>query len=192
MTATCSLNRISLALLLMAMVFSSATADALVERHTQADPPLAGEMPIGQAVDQLSDRLHARVVILGELPLRQVRLDLSLRSALDNLKSILKGCSYAIIYNDPSHSHSSLLHTPRIDTSMPSHAAVIEPDQSDPAVPRKRLTARIEQLEKQIESGEADRFFDHWSKHKDPKYIYNHRADLDRLKKRLSHIDEEK
>lgn len=62
-------------------------------------------------------------------------------------------------------------------------------DSSDQMAQREAaLINKIRELENDIESGEADQFYDFWTQKKDPKFIYNHWDDLDRCKQELSRI----
>jgi hypothetical protein len=62
-------------------------------------------------------------------------------------------------------------------------------DESPAADQRSRLKNRIARIEEQISSGEAARFYDPWSQIKDPKYIYNHLDELERLQNQLATPD---
>ena len=54
-----------------------------------------------------------------------------------------------------------------------------------------QLEFQISRLEKDIESGEADRFYQHWASIKDPKYVYNHREDLAYKQQRLAELKDD-
>ena len=148
--------------------------------------------PIEEAIDQLSEDLNAHIIILGSLRVHDVTLAQD-RSALDNLKSILKNYSYAIIFNDPSHSYDCIGDVPLTSGEMTMKETMLashnENEETTPDDQRDRLTSRIEQLEEQIESGEADKFLERWGKVKDPKYIFNHRKELEQLRKRMAVLD---
>lgn len=57
---------------------------------------------------------------------------------------------------------------------------------SDMEDERQRLEYRIARLEEEIDSGAADAFYHRWSAIKDPKYIFDHEAELARLEERLA------
>jgi hypothetical protein len=50
---------------------------------------------------------------------------------------------------------------------------------------KNALLFRIAKIQKEIDSGEADRFYNQWSQIKDPKFVYNHYDELERLQARL-------
>ena len=60
------------------------------------------------------------------------------------------------------------------------------PNSSGSVSERDILEYRIQMIQKDIDSGYADRFFEKWSQYKDPKYIYDHYKELERLEARLS------
>lgn len=150
-------------------------------------------IPIGQAVDRLAKALNAQIVIMDKLGEEQVVLNPANRSATENLKSILKGYSYAIIFGEPLHAYRSLEHAPSAAGVPLSTGAENTPQEAADRPPivyeRDRLVSRIDRLQEQIHSGAADRFYERWSRFKDPKFIYNHRKDLERLRKKLSTFD---
>jgi hypothetical protein len=143
-------------------------------------------IPIGQAIDRLAVELNAHIVLFSVLEDKRVILNLGTRSPVDTLKSILKGYSYAVIFNDPSHAYSDMSN--ELSAAVPPTTSE-GPGLSMADLAQERLTKRIRQLEGQIDSGEADRFFERWSQYKDPKYIYNHRADLKRLRKKRTGLE---
>jgi hypothetical protein len=230
-------------------------------------------MPIGRAVDLLADQLNAHITILAELGAARVVVDLANRSPMDNLKSVLKGYSYAVIFNDPSHSYSSFEKphpgaavTPSVASGrslptsemkpvaagndrpasrmkqaraqggrrgtgrihgrdatsarpqQPHHlsggsvlsqesgtvgasaatdaadgqeGAIVEnPDRSVAAGEQERLQYQIARIQEEIDSGAADAFYDRWSQIKDPRYIYSHYDELQRLQERLESLDD--
>jgi len=151
-------------------------------------------LSVNQALERLCREMNARVLVLGTLPAKPVTLDLAQRSAEENLRSILKGYSYAVVYNDPRGAYASFAEDASGDAAPPGFhpGPQVTPvaGMAAPLSARERLEARIETLEEQIQSGEADRFRDHWSKHRDPKYIYDHHAELQRLQRDLAALEE--
>ena len=154
-------------------------------------------MPLEEAIDWLSQELNARVVVFGAMDDQKVTTILSNRSPLDQLKSILKGHDYAIIYNDPSPSYDCFDSLPVVADAQPYleeiDSAGIGVNDAEPGNDgeHQRLAHKIEQLEQEIESGEADAFFERWSKIKGSKYIFDHRRELDRLRKKLALLDDQ-
>lgn len=151
-------------------------------------------LPIQKAVQKLSQDLKARIIIFGNLEDAQVVLPAAHHEALDQLKSILKGYSFAIVYNDPTHAYdcygspaSGSAAALSIQTQSSVSDRTIESivDELQP----ERLIKRIEQVEAQIENGEADAFFERWSEVKDPRYIYNHRAQLEQLRRKMAQVE---
>ena len=180
-------------LVLLAMMFVAVSVQAGTQAAWTTDQARIS-LSIDQALERLCQEINASVLVVGTLPAQQVTLDLANRSAEENLRSILKGYSYVVIYNDPQRSYDSLVEGPSGDAVPPdSHSGPLVPapsDMAEPVTARERLVARIEQLEAQIESGEADRFYDHWSQHRDSKYIYSHDRELERLHDNLAALDE--
>ena len=171
-----------------------AHAAAVGDTENAAPSSEAGQaLPLQQAITRLCEQLNARIVVMGTLGPERVVLNLASRSALENLKSILKNYSYAVVYNDSSPACDSIDMPERTEgegrrtVSMGSH--LDETSSPERVGHKERLAARIERLEAQIESGEADKFLSRWRKHKDPKYIFNHRSELERLRNRLAKLD---
>lgn len=54
----------------------------------------------------------------------------------------------------------------------------------------KYLESKIEKLEKDIESGRADEFYDFWTQSRDPMFVYNHWDDLERCKRKLAELQD--
>ena len=154
------------------------------------------EMPIEQAIERISMGLKARIIIFGSLSHRNVSFSENHRSDLERLKSILKGSSYAIVYNDPTHSYDCYGEPPSTPESRKTSAAFTYTTESEnkqdgdvTSDPREKLLKRIGRLESEIESGEAERFYKRWSKVKDPKYIFNHSRELARLREKLASLE---
>jgi hypothetical protein len=150
-------------------------------------------MSVGQALEQLAGKLGAHIIIVEKLNERRVAIDLANRSAMEHLKSILRNCSYAVVFNAPPQvtcmidqpSESAGSGGPSREGDRSSASA----DESPAADQRSQLENRIARIEEQISSGEAARFYDHWSQIKDPKYIYNHLDELERMKEKLATLD---
>lgn len=186
---------IQLLVLMLLIMSRSASASALGEDFVKL-AWLASDrsMTIDQALEHLSKSLNAQIIILEKLEQKQVVLNMAKRSPMDSLKSILKGYSYALVYGEPVKScriidyassppdSSHILDTGITPTDKATETAAVVREQD-------RLAVRIERLEAQIESGEADRFFERWRRVKDPKYIYNHRQDVKRFHKRMTALN---
>lgn len=178
--------------------FSVTDASATInERQDESQHKHVAKIAFEEAIERLSVALKARIVVFCASEPRQVILDSDHRSGIDQLKSILKGCSYAIIYNDPSPSYDRFDRSPLAaggySSNLNRHAGTASSDDAESnlfKVQRNRLTARIEKLKEEIASGNADRFFEHWTKIRDPKYIYNHHAELERLQEKLVEMDQ--
>jgi hypothetical protein len=54
---------------------------------------------------------------------------------------------------------------------------------------KSSLEYKIQKLEQEIESGQADQFYNSWATKKDPRYIYNHRDELARYQKELEKLN---
>jgi hypothetical protein len=105
---------IGILLFLSSSVYASiGESDVVSDRlRNQAGRPI----PVGQALEILAQELKAHVIVMGLKPTLnlvtdQIVLDLDNRSAMDNLKSILKGYSYAILFNIPPYSYSAIVET---------------------------------------------------------------------------------
>ena len=155
------------------------------------------KIPFEKAIARISVALKARIIVFCAPERQQVIFDTGHRSSMDQLKSILKGCSYAIIYNDPSPSYDRFGSSPISDgehlSNLNTHEDTATGDDTESNLLKAqkiRLVARIEKLKEGIASGNADRFFEHWTKIRDPKYIYNHHAELERLQEELVAMDQ--
>jgi hypothetical protein len=183
--------------LILLLLLAATLLAAPVRAAAQVAAP-AGQttitVSIAEALELLCREMNAHVLVVGTLPAQPVTLDLARRSAEENLRSILKGHSYAVVYNDPRGAYAAFAESASGGAVPPGFDANPQmppaDEMAEPVTARKRLVARIEQLEAQIQSGEADRFHAHWSQHRDPKYIYSHDAELERLQRELAALDE--
>ena len=152
MKATYSQCRIFGLGMLIVLLFVANAVNASVDSHSRPENSRTApnrSMSIGQALDVLSQELHAHIVIMGKLGNERIFLDLEKRSAMDNLKSILKGYSYALIFNIPPYSYSAIIETASGELIVVSNTA----SGSIAAVQNEKETGKVSI----ISSGAQDR-----------------------------------
>ncbi|MFH2092685.1 MAG: hypothetical protein ABIJ31_10010 [Pseudomonadota bacterium] len=126
----------------------------------------------------------------------------------DALCTLLKGYSFAVIYSDDSDTQGHIYlygvngtHVPaensislkqgesgQISGSPVNGTALLQdydPSQDNVSQNMTPLEHKIQKLEKEIESGRADAWYESWAKIRDPKYVANPRDKLVRYQKEL-------
>jgi hypothetical protein len=136
---------------LIVFLLMTTSVGASVDYSNQSKNPqnVAGrKMTPAQALKVLSQELKAHIFIMGNLENKGVVLDLENRSAMENLKALLRGYSYATVFNIPPYSYSLIIETASGGFNILSNA----PDWSASAVLAERESDLIPEARKANES----------------------------------------
>jgi hypothetical protein len=154
---------------------------------------------LDRLLGHLAEILHADIHVVENIDTVRVKADFRNKSPLEILSSLLRGYSYAVVYhqNDQNLATSGLLgfNAAADATRSGGETETFEENKEAADTPEpdagQALQARIHELEAQIESGYADRWYEHWSNIKDEKYLRHPREELEDLQGRVEELEKE-
>ena len=160
-------------------------------------------VPLLPLLETIAARAGVGIYLFGDIP-SHVTVALEGRSLESALRSLLRGCSHAVVYDEtdpaqrivffgPSRA-SRLAELPeglggrlRLSGELEGRERLAALDA--PQDRRTALAAEIGQLEERIRSGDSDRVREMWAKVRDPRFLANDRARLESLRKELEELE---
>lgn len=154
---------------------------------------------LGYLLDELAEMLSITVYLYDNSGSEYVMVSMEDRDPVDALKSILRNRNYCIIFNEePGRGGVERLYGLTGKSSSRSSEDnywVAEDDSTDTndAYDKQQskiasLKGKIESIQQQIESGEADRWYEKWSGIKGEKYVTHPAEKLTRLEEQLEEL----
>jgi hypothetical protein len=136
---------------------------------------------------ELSEVANLQIIIVEDMDLDQtIILNFKNEPVEQILRHVLKGCSYAVIYNTSEKNPGIVLSYKNIKANDDRSASGETLDTKESA--RQILIQKIEELRCRIKSGESDREYERWAKIRGPKFVVHDRDRLKRYQQQLSNL----
>jgi protein-arginine kinase activator protein McsA len=136
---------------------------------------------------ELSEMANLQIIIIEDMDLDQViTLNFKNEPVEQILRHVLKGCSYAVIYNTSEKNPGIVLSYKNIQANDDRSESGKALNTKESA--RQILTQKIEKLRCRIESGKSDREYERWAKIRDPQFIVHDRDRLKQYQKQLNNL----
>ena len=150
------------------------------------------DVPIMDILDNLSEAADLQIIIIRADDMnRRVNVNFIKEPVEDVIRNILKGYSYAIVFNVMDECEISLFHAKGNEISGIKKNIVLTDNsiQKDEIEDRKyELIQMIEELNQRIESGISDKEYEKWAKIRGQKYVTHDRVLLEHYQQILGEL----